>query len=323
MDGLLPLPLDPLRIAVLLGGNSAERPISLESGAAVSQALSQRGHHIRQIDPARFDLEHLQPDEIDVAFLALHGTFGEDGGVQSILEDRQITFTGSGSDASRLAFSKSASKERFRQYQLPTPDYTLIHLTDSPDHIHQQACELGFPLVVKPNAQGSSVAVTIVRDETELDAAVSRCFAVESFGLLERFVDGSEWTLSVIDNDPLPLIRIGTDREFFDWKAKYEDDATRYEFDSDVDQATLARLEQTGLAACRHLGTRGIARVDMMLDSDGSAQLLEVNTIPGMTSHSLVPKAAARAGLTFGDVCEIAVTRALSAGRTKSLRDAS
>ncbi len=316
MDGLKPVELAPLRIAVLAGGESAERKISLQSGAACVSALEAAGHSVVTVDPAIENLDRFDWSQIDVAFLALHGTFGEDGGVQQILERRGVAFTGSGSEASRLAFSKSAAKERFVATGVPTPANFVIHETDSLEEIAARANELGYPLVVKPDAQGSSIGVTIVRSPENLTDAVSQCFYFDAYGLLETAIAGQEWTLGVIDDEPLPLIRIGTSNTFFDYEAKYEDDATRYEFVDDLDPVIRDRLTETGLAACRSLGTSGVARVDLILDESGEPTVLEVNTIPGMTDHSLVPKAAAKIGLNMTDLCNLIVSRTLAAQRS-------
>lgn len=294
----------PLRIVVLLGGESAEREVSLKSGAAVSQALRSRGHAVVEVDPAETSLAGYDWRGADAAFIALHGTYGEDGGVQTVLQTAGVPYTGSGPQASRLAFSKSAAKERFALHRVPTPAYVLIHESDTADRIRRQAAALGYPLVVKPDAQGSSLGVSIVTSPEELPQALSRCFHYDHFGLLECYVPGTEWTVGMIDDDPLPLIRIRTDRGFFDFQAKYEDDGTRYEFEFDVPAEGLRRIESAAQNACRGLGTRGLARVDLILDKQQRPWVLEVNTVPGLTDHSLVPKAAARKGLPFAELCE-------------------
>ncbi len=300
-----------LRVAVLCGGPSAEREISLKSGAAVARALQTLGHAVREIDPAHEDAGNCNWDAFDVAFIALHGKFGEDGQIQQILEKGLIPYTGSGVAASRLAFSKSASKERFAQHQVPTAPYVLIHESDTAHRIMQQANQLGFPLVVKPDTQGSSLGVTIVERADDLPAALARCFQYDAFGLLEHAIRGSEWTVGLIDDRALPAIRIETGRAFFDYEAKYEDDETRYQFDYDVPAEQVESIIQTARNACSAVGTSGLARVDLILDQTGCPQVLEVNTVPGLTDHSLVPKAAARLGLTLAGLCQACLTSAL------------
>lgn len=301
----------PLRIAVLAGGDSDERDVSLASGESVAKALAQRGHIVSRVDPADGPLCSHNWGDIDVAFLALHGKFGEDGHVQGILEEIGIPYTGSNADASRLAFSKSASKERFLQFEVPTPPYVLIHESDDPSRIEKQARKIGYPLVVKPDAQGSSIGVTIVHSPSELSDALATCFAFDKFGLLEACVVGSEWTLGLIDDQPLPLIQIETGRLFFDFHAKYEDNATQYQFEFSLESNIVRAIENAGVRAAQSLGTSGIARVDIRVDRQNCPWVLEVNTIPGFTDHSLVPKAAARVGWSLGELCEKAIQSCL------------
>lgn len=322
MEGILHTPLNPLRVAVLSGGNSAERSISLKSGTAVATALSARGHQVTIIDPVDTPLDACDWRSVDVAFLALHGTFGEDGGVQKILEDHDVVFTGSDSAASKLAFSKSAAKERFTLSGISTPDYALVHKDDAAARIAEQATSIGYPLVVKPDGQGSSLGVVIVENESALADAVAQSFKLDNFCLLERAILGTEWTLGVIDDEPLPLIRIGTEHQFFDFEAKYNDDDTEYHFDESISDEFRNQLTEIGIRASQTLGTKGVARVDIMVDEAGQPWILEVNTIPGLTDHSLVPKAAANMGLDMGQFCEVVLERAIKASQRK-LRKAS
>ena len=323
MDWPQPVFSGPLHVAVLQGGPSAERDISLCSGAAVSRAVAGQGHQVTQIDPVEICPDSFDWQGIDIAFLALHGTYGEDGCIQKILEQRGVPFTGSNSTASRLAFGKSAAKARFAACGVPTPASAQFSVNDRHEQIEARAARIGFPVAVKPDAQGSSLGVTIADDRSGLRAAVDHCLEIATCGLVEKAVDGSEWTLGVVDDDPLPLIQIGTSHNFFDYQAKYEDNETTYLFDTAGDEATRLRIEAAGLAACRAIGTRGIARVDIMLDATGQPWVLEVNTIPGMTDHSLVPKAAARTGLELGALCDIVISRTLASSSTQKFRDAS
>jgi len=300
-----------LRVALLCGGPSAEREISLKSGATVAQVLAELGHAVRVIDPALVDLSAFDWGPFDVAFIALHGKLGEDGQIQQILEDARLPYTGSGVAASRLAFSKSAAKERFAQHDVPTAPYILIHESDTAHRIQQQAGQIGYPLVVKPDTQGSSLGVSLVASLSDLPAALARCFQYDAFGLLERAIIGSEWTVGMIDNRPLPPIRIETDRAFFDYEAKYEDNGTHYEFEFDVPAEHVERIVQAARNACSALETSGLARVDLILDQSGRPQVLEVNTIPGLTDHSLVPKAAARCGMTLAELFQECLHSAL------------
>ncbi|MCA9042335.1 MAG: D-alanine--D-alanine ligase, partial [Planctomycetaceae bacterium] len=226
---------DKLRIVVLAGGESAEREISLQSGATVTEALKSRGHQVEQIDPASEDLATRDWSNCDAVFIALHGPFGEDGTVQRLLEDLDIPYTGSDSSSSQLAFSKSAAKERFLLSGVDTPGYVLIHETDDASTIHQKATSIGFPLVVKPDAQGSSLGVSIVYSPEDLPQALARCFYYDSFGLMEQAIEGTEWTVGIADGQILPLIQIESDREFYDYEAKYVEESTRFHFEFDLE----------------------------------------------------------------------------------------
>ena len=310
-------PLDPMRIAVLAGGESAERAVSLQSGAAVTRALSERGHQVTKIDPAGTDLAAVDWDDFSVAFLALHGPFGEDGQVQSILESAGIAYTGSNAAVSRLAFSKSASKERFIQHGVPTPPYVLIHESDDAARIQQEAQRLGYPLVVKPDAQGSSLGVSIIDSPEQLPQALTRCFELDAFGILEPAVVGTEWTVGLLDDLVLPLIQIETGRQFFDYQAKYEDDDTVYRFEFSLPSNLVQAIESAGRRAGEALGTRGVVRVDIRVDRLHRPWVLEINTIPGFTDHSLIPKAAARLGIGLGELCERAIQSCLATAATR------
>jgi len=296
--------LDPTRIAVLAGGDSAERPVSLESGTQVAVALESRGHQVRLIDPQHTELSSIDWHEFDVAFLALHGTFGEDGGIQALLETWGVPYTGSGVATSRLAFSKSAAKEKFLQASIPTPAYVLIHESDRASAIELQVRKLGYPVVVKPDAQGSSIGVSIVHSPEQLPQALACCFHYGRFGILERAVVGTEWTVCLLDEETLPVIEIESQRAFFDYQAKYVDQRTQHRFEFDLPRGVVDEIAQTGARAAECVGTRGIARVDVRLDKFFQPWVLEVNTIPGLTPHSLVPLAAARVGMSFGELCE-------------------
>lgn len=300
----------PERIIVLAGGTSAEREVSLCSGAAVHAALIKLDLDVELVDPAITDLHQFAWQAGDVAFIALHGLFGEDGEVQQLLDSAGVPYTGSDAQASRLAFSKSAAKLRFQQQQVPTPPYVLVHRSDTTRRLSEQAARVGYPLVFKADQQGSSLGIYFVDHEDELPEAAEECFTYGPFAILERVVDGTEWTLSVIDDEPLPLIQIRTPHDFFDYDAKYQDEKTQYLFDFTEPAAVVERVRAAGMGACRALGTSGIARVDLRLDADGLPWVLEVNTIPGMTDHSLVPKAAAQAGMSLGELCLRAIDAA-------------
>ncbi len=293
-----------LRVAVLAGGDSDERSVSLKSGMAVAEALAQARHRVLHLDPAIVELSGIDWSQFDVAFVALHGRFGEDGQVQQLLDEAGVPYTGSSALASRLAFSKSAAKERFEQFGVPSPRYSLIHYSDDLQNISRKADEIGYPLVVKPDTQGSSLGVSMVRTPDQLPNALKLCFQYDVFGVVETMIEGTEWTVGLIDLQTLPAIKIETDREFFDWQAKYEDDETRYVFDADVPPDVISHMELVAQNACSALGTSGLARVDLRLDAQNQPWVLEINTVPGFTDHSLLPKAAARQGTDFVTLCD-------------------
>lgn len=305
-------PLPIFNIVVLTGGESAERDISLKSGDTVARALSSRGHRVKIVDPSLVDLDTYDWTDCDVVFIALHGTYGEDGTIQTTLDRLGIPYSGCNAATSKLTFSKSASKERFIQHNVSTPSYILIHECDNAQRIEQHARTMGYPLVVKPDAQGSSLGVTIVNSPEELPQALSRCFHYDSFGILESAIKGSEWTVSLVDDQILPLIQIETPHEFFDYEAKYLEDSTQYLFEFNLPTNVIQDILKTGANACEALGTTGIVRVDIILDRFQKPWVLEVNTIPGFTDHSLVPKAAAQAGIDFGELCERALIKCLT-----------
>jgi len=303
------------RVIVLLGGDSAEREISLQSGVAVSEALLAAGYPVIQVDPSRQKIAEFDWAVDDFAFLALHGTHGEDGTIQQQLDQLHICYTGSHAEASALAFHKRAAKERFLGNELLTPDFRTISIEMDDAAVQHHARELGYPLVVKPEAQGSSLGVSILTSPQQLASAVRVARELDELILLEKAIEGQEWTVPVLDDRALFPIRIGTPHQFFDFEAKYLDEETRYDVMMDLQDRIVLQVQQLSLAACQSLGCRGISRVDLRVDAAGRAWLLEVNTIPGMTQHSLVPKSALAAGWSMSRLCEEIL---FSAMRTKT-----
>jgi D-alanine-D-alanine ligase len=300
------------KIAVLSGGDSDERSISLKSGQAVVAALSQRGHFVLPVDPAVVPLKGMDWNGFDVVFIALHGRFGEDGEVQSLLEESGIPYTGSNAEASRIAFDKRLAKAAFEKEGVPTPRWRELSGNETAEALTTHAGQIGWPLVIKPASQGSSLGVTIVQDRDQLYPAYCRARHYDSSILMEAAIIGSEWTVGLLDDEILPPICVQTDREFFDWTAKYEDDATRYLLDEPLSVSSRGKLEAACRQARRALGVSGLSRVDLMLDQQGDPHVLEINTVPGLTDHSLVPKAAGRLGMTLGELCEETIRRTLA-----------
>ncbi len=288
------------RVAVLLGGASSEREVSLETGAAVLAALVASGIDAEGWDPAGRSLQEFAVLGFDRVWIALHGPGGEDGALQGALEWLQLPYTGSGVLASALAMDKIRSKHLFRAAGLPTPAYRVIEgLADA--RRAQEA--LGLPLIVKPPGQGSSVGMSKVTDPAELGAAVDAALAFGDQVLVEQCIVGKEFTVGVLQGMALPTIRIETPRVFYDYEAKYHSDETRYHCPGTSSADEEARYAALAMAAFRELGCAGWGRVDFMTGADGTPQILEVNTVPGMTSHSLVPMAARAMGLDFAELC--------------------
>lgn len=301
-----------LRVAVLAGGTSAERAVSLRSGLGVQAALDSAGHRVERIDPAETPLADVARGAYDACFVALHGGAGEDGRVQQELEHLGLPYTGSGPAACRLAMSKSASKARFAVHGVPTPQFELIAVDVAPSAVARRVARLGYPLVIKPDGQGSSVGVAIADRADELSAALTEARRYGGPSLVEPLLAGREFTVAVLDAAALPTIEIVAPRRVFCYDSKYHSAATEYLFDFDLRAAARRAITRVALQAARAVGTRGLARVDLMLDDEGRPSVLEVNTVPGLTARSLAPLAAARAGIEMPQLCETLVRRTLA-----------
>ena len=287
------------KVAVLLGGKSAEREVSQMSGAAVLEALRGRGIDAHGFDPAQRPLEDLLREGFARAFIALHGRYGEDGTVQGALELLNIPYTGSGVMASALAMDKWRTKLVWQAVGIPTPRFEM--LTAASDFAAVVA-KLGLPIIVKPSREGSTIGLTKVTQADQLEAAFQLAVKHDAMVLAEQFMSGSELTASILGDTALPLIRIAAASGLYDYHAKYFADDTQYFCPSGLPQAQEQVLQTLALRAFQIVGCSGWGRVDIMLDQSGAPHLLEVNTSPGMTSHSLVPMAAKVHGLAFPDL---------------------
>jgi len=288
------------RVAVMFGGRSSEREVSLQSGRAVLEALRSRGVDAVGWDPAEHGLVELAAAGFDRVWIALHGPGGEDGSLQGALEWLGMPYTGSGVMASALAMDKIRSKRLFAAAGIATPDYEIIR---TPGDARMAAAELEYPLVIKPAGQGSSVGMSKVFEPDELLAAAELALEFGAPALAERCIVGTESTVSVLQGEALPSIRIETPRVFYDYRAKYESDSTRYHCPGSDEPDLEGRYRQLASAAFAALGCSGWGRVDFMTGDDDKPQVLEVNTVPGMTGHSLVPMAAKAAGIDFAELC--------------------
>jgi len=296
----------PWTVAVLYGGISAERAVSIDSGRAVAAALGGAGLQVIEVDVSgdiESTLDALK-GRCDVAFIALHGTFGEDGGVQRLLEARGIPYTGSGTFASRAAMDKQLSKAMFVESGVPTPVGIALSQPFSTRAVARLVDSMGYPVVIKPVAQGSSKGVSIVESAAEIPAAIAASSLLDDRVLLEAFLPGAELTVGILNEAPLPVVEVRYAGQAFDYHAKYESDQTEYLVDPPLGAALKRQLQQCAVRAHAALGCRCFSRVDFRLDSAGEPMVLEVNTIPGLTAHSLLPKAAAHAGIAFPDLCK-------------------
>ena len=286
-------------VAVLMGGASAEREVSLMSGKAVLEALVSRGVDAAGFDPAERPLAELIATGFDRVFIALHGPGGEDGAVQGALEWMGLPYTGSGVLGSAVGMDKLRTKRLAGAAGVATPPWML--LTGAPD-FERAVAELGLPLAVKPAAQGSSVGMSRVAAAGELPAAWRAASALDPVVIAERWITAGEYTVAVLQGEALPAIRIETPRDFYDYQAKYFADDTRYLIPCGLAQPAESALKRMALATFAATGASGWGRVDFVMDESGQGMLLEINTVPGMTSHSLVPMAARATGIDFAEL---------------------
>jgi D-alanine-D-alanine ligase len=308
------------KIALLAGGTSAEREISLASGEQVALSLALEGYETVPIDPAEVDLVCIDWSAFDVCFIALHGGEGEDGRVQSLLERLDVPYTGSGPEASRLAMSKSAAKERFLRCGVPTSPYAVFSTAEVICDVQRRLTAVGFPAVIKPESQGSSLGVSIARNATDVAQCLEQTRPFDAFLIAELLIEGREFTVSLLGRDPLPLIEIVSPQTVFSYEAKYSNPATECRFETNLPANIESRIYAAAMNAASALGTTGLARVDVMLDADHRPWVLEVNTIPGMTTRSLSPRAARAAGIDMPGLTSWMIRDALEQWRMRGGR---
>jgi D-alanine-D-alanine ligase len=300
------------KIGVLMGGLSSEREVSLASGAAVLKALADKGYDAVGIDIGRDAAEQVRKAGIGIAFNALHGKFGEDGAIQGLLEIMGIPCTGSGILASAMGMNKIVSKTLFKSYGLQVGPFLVVSRGDR-DALRTAEKEIGYPLVVKPSSEGSSVGVSLVRTAGELEPAAKLAFQYDPEILIERFVKGMEVQVGILGERALGAIEIVPKDVFYSYKAKYEKGGSDHFFPARVPQDVYQRTLDAGLLAHRALGCRGYSRVDFIIGHDGVPYILEVNTLPGMTATSLLPEIAQGAGISFPSLVEEIVRLAVAA----------
>ena len=289
------------KVAVLMGGFSSERDVSLDSGAAVLAALKSKGIDAHAFDPKQTPLAELKSQGFDRAFNILHGTYGEDGAVQGALELMGIPYTGSGVAASAIGMDKYRCKLIWQALGLPVPEFAVLH--DNTD-FNEVESRLGLPVFVKPANEGSSVGVVKVKEKGRLKAVYEELKHMDGEIIAERFIGGGEYTCPVLNGKALPSVHIVPATEFYDYEAKYQRDDTVYHCPSDdLSQAQENLMRELAVRGAQAVGAQGCSRVDFLKDTDGKLYLLEINTLPGMTSHSLVPKSAAHTGVDFADLC--------------------
>ncbi|VAW36027.1 D-alanine--D-alanine ligase [hydrothermal vent metagenome] len=287
------------RIGVLMGGLSEEREISLKSGRAVLEALRSRGYNAVAIDVGSEAAALLRKEAVEVAFIALHGLYGEDGAVQGLLEIMGIPYTGSGVLASAAAMDKVAGKIFFERYGIPTPAYSVLR-----DGENKLPEGLGLPLIVKPASHGSTIGIGVADTSAEFQRAVGEAYAYEDTLVVERFISGREVTISILDGTPLPIVEIITRARIYDFRSKYEKGMTEFVVPADLEESIAEGASEAALAAYKALGCSGAARVDIVLDEAGRPFVLEANTVPGMTGTSLLPMAARAAGMDYEALVE-------------------
>ena len=296
--------INQFKIAVLAGGIGDERDISIQSGKYIAESLKQAGANVITADITPQNMGVLDNTDIDVFFIALHGKFGEDGQLQQILEDKSLTYTGSGPRASELAFDKTAAKNALENAGIKTPPAIQFDQNTDLNQLEENLLKFSDKYVIKPQKQGSSVGITITQDIKHAIEAAQQ--TQKQFGdcIIEKFIPGHEITVGIIVRQTLPIIEIKTKTPFYDYHAKYLDDQTEYLFGTIKDTENISKINSAALDCFDALGCRGFARVDFILADDNTPYALEVNTIPGFTSHSLLPKAAKKAGISMSSLCE-------------------
>ena len=310
----------PLRVGVLMGGQSSEREISLKTGKAISAALKRRGYGVSAIDVDASLPWQLRSKKVTVAFLALHGPGGEDGTVQGLLETLGIPYTGSGVRASAIAMDKATTKSILSAHQIPVARGVVLE-NEYPQRLPPRG--LKWPVVVKPSCEGSTIGVSIVRNSKNWRSALSRAYQYDTKVIVESYIEGREIAIGVIDQRALPAVEIQAPGGFYDYQAKYQKQDTQYLCPAPVTQSQLNRMRVLAVQAYQIIGCAGAARVDFRLSKQGRPYVLEINTIPGMTERSLLPMATSQAGMTYDRLVEQILKLALRPSAIRRKRSSS
>ena len=304
------------KIAILAGGPSCEREISLISGKAVQEALEGLGYPVLMVDAVGDFMQKLKRERVSLAFIALHGTFGEDGTVQRLLEQERIAYTGSGPETSQMAFDKEISQRLFQKAGICVPPFAILRSASE----SSKKAPIDFPLVVKPTKSGSSVGVSILKDSSGYQKACEEAFQYSDAVMVEAYVRGRELTVGILGQETLPVVEVIAGREFYDYEAKYKDSGTRYEFPAQLSEAERKSVVAEAMKAYRAIQGEVMSRVDIILGRDGKPYVLEINTIPGLTPKSLLPKAAIAAGILFPELCARIMSLSLEKVRVSSVK---
>jgi len=295
----------PLKVGVLMGGYSSEREVSLKSGKAVADALSHVGYPVVAIDITKDQEKEISAQinqaQIDLAFIALHGQLGEDGRIQEILEKSNVPYTGSGVEANRIAINKVFTYQKLEESGVLVPPHVVLRKGQKWQQIIKN--KMSLPLVVKPCSEGSSIGITLVFKEEDLSDAINSAFQYDDIILVERYIPGKELTVGILEHKLLPVVEIRPKKEFFDFAAKYQNGMTDYVVPAPLTPELTEKIQSIGLLVHRSVGCRHFSRVDIILDKDNIPYVLEINTIPGFTATSLLPKAAKAIGIDFTNLC--------------------
>jgi len=293
------------KIAVLMGGMSAEREISIKSGKAVEKALKDKGYNAVAIDVGKDIDKVLKDEKIEAAFIAMHGRYGEDGVIQGVLESLGIPYTGSGVMSSAMAMDKAFTKKVLVMRNIRTPDFDVIEKGES-------LKEVNYPVIVKPVNEGSTIGISIVKDADKMEEAVKTAFEYDDTVLIEAYIKGREFTVSVLNGEALPVLEVKPKSGFYDFESKYNKGMTEYIVPAEIDEGLASEMQSMALDSYKALDCKGVARVDFMADSESTPYVIEVNTVPGMTELSLLPMAAGAVGISYEELVEKIIKPALA-----------